>query len=84
MRKSMAEVLIEQGQERGRKEGEKMGAARALQRTLIYQLRQKFGKVPTGLIQRIEATNQVEHLNGWLEAVIPASTLGDVGIAPLK
>jgi hypothetical protein len=79
MGKSIAETLIEQGQEKGRQEG----AVRALQQALLRLLRKKFGKIPTGVTRRIEATQQVEQLEIWLDQFANARKLVEVGIAPL-
>lgn len=75
---------IEQGEQRGEQRGQQREALSARQQTLIMLLRKKFGKVPDRIVQRIEATTTVEQLDAWLEAVITAAKLADMGIRPLE
>jgi hypothetical protein len=39
-----------------------------------------FGKLPAAMVQRIEATNHSEQLDTWLEELITARQLANVGI----
>jgi Domain of unknown function (DUF4351) len=68
---------------RGRQRGREPTSTRLLnarQQTLVRQLRKKFGKLPAAMVQHIEATTQVEQLDTWLDEVIDARKLANVGI----
>jgi hypothetical protein len=81
MWKSMADVLEEKGRKQGRKEGRKEGVLQSRQEILLRLLRQRFGRVPRPVEQIIRATNDVARLDTWLDALVNAATLADVGIA---
>jgi hypothetical protein len=51
------------------------------QQTLVRLLRVRFGRVPLAVEQVIRATTEVARLDAWLDAVVTAPTLADVGIA---
>jgi len=72
MGRTIAEDLIE----RGRAEGERK-TARA---TLIRLLRVRFGELPDDVVAIVEACDDLERLNTWLDRVVTAATLDDVGI----
>jgi hypothetical protein len=76
MGKTMAEVLMEKGELRG--------AVRSRREDLLRGLRLKFKKVPEGVARRVEATEEVEQLKAWLDALILAKKVADVGITPLE
>jgi hypothetical protein len=76
MGQSMAEYLKEQG---AREE-----AVRSRQQTLLDQLRIKFKRVPENIVRRVELTDSVEQLTAWLNAIIKAKKLADVGIPPVE
>ena len=72
MGKTIAEDLVEKGHARGQLE-----TARA---TLIRQLRVKFGEISQKSVEIIQATSDLERLNNWLDLVVTADSLEDVGI----
>ena len=76
MGQTMAEYLMEQGEARG--------ALRARREMLLVQLREKFKRVPAGVVKRVEGTESVEQLDTWIRAFATARKLSDVGIAPLR
>jgi hypothetical protein len=49
---------------------------------LVRLLRRKFPEVPTEVITRIEATDDVDQLDVWLDRIVDAETIVDVGIIP--
>jgi hypothetical protein len=53
----------------------------SLQQALIRQLRCKFSQVPHGIVQHIEATFDIEQLNNWLDQIISASDLAEMGFS---
>jgi hypothetical protein len=79
MFKSMADVLIEKGQRQGLKKGRKQGEIRALQRTLLHLLGERFGELPQETVQTIKSLFHKglgSVLFGALEA--KALTVGDL------
>jgi hypothetical protein len=76
MAKTIAEALIEQGEETGREQG----ALRARQQTLLRQLRRRFGELPPPAVEVVEATHDVERLDEWLERILTAAAFDDMGI----
>ena len=59
---------------------EERGAIRNRQQTLIRLLKRRFGDVPDGLSSTIRATNDPERLDAWLDQVVTAETLEEIGI----
>ena len=76
MGKTMAQALME--------EGEARGALRARREMLLLQLREKFKRVPEGVVKRVESTENAEQLETWIRAFARAKKLSDVGIAPQR
>ena len=70
--KTMADVLRDQGHVEGRVQNAR--------ETLMRQLRRRFGEVPAGTIAVIESTADLERLSGWLDLVVTAETLDEIGI----
>jgi hypothetical protein len=88
MGKSMADVLMERGERKGRIEGERTGEERAAlrtrQQTLVRQLRKRFGNVPRGVVRAVESTADVAKLDDWLDRFATADTLDDLQIPAAK
>jgi hypothetical protein len=72
MRRTIADELKE--------EGAKEGAIKKSQQTLIRLLKRRFGDVPDDLSSAIRATSDPEQLDTWLDEVVTAETLEEVGI----
>ncbi len=72
MRRTIADELKE--------EGAKEGALKTRQQTLIRLLKRRFGDVSDELSSTIRATNDPEQLDEWLDQVVTAKTLEEVGI----
>jgi len=66
----------QEGWQAGRQEGE-IGARR---KTLLRLLRRRFGGVSAEIAARLEATSDIEKLDAWLDRVVTAQTIDDVGI----
>jgi ElaB/YqjD/DUF883 family membrane-anchored ribosome-binding protein len=77
MKQTMADFLKEEG----RKQGEKLGELRSRRTILVRQLQRRFGKVPAAQVAIIERTQDLAQLDTWLDAVVTAATLNEVGIA---
>jgi hypothetical protein len=74
--KTIREMFIDQGIEKGRKEE----AVQARRQVLVRLLKNRFGRIPIKQVRRIEATTDLTRLNAWLDAVVTAQTLDDLGI----
>jgi hypothetical protein len=57
------------------------GELRAYRKTLLRQLRLRFGAVPQAVESIIESAEDAEQLQDWLGRFATARTLKDVGIA---
>jgi hypothetical protein len=88
MGKTIAQSLIEQGIERGIEQGIERGIERGMEKgevkarrsILIRQLHKRFGELPNEMVLTIEATEDTGQLDGWLERVVTAKNLKEVGI----
>jgi hypothetical protein len=73
---NMGRTIAEMYMDQGRLEG-------ALDRTrtiLLRMLRKRFKKVPRKLATRIAATTNMHELETWLDNILDAATLTEVGI----
>jgi hypothetical protein len=59
-------------------ESQRQGALKNQQQTLLRLLRHKFGKVPEAVVKQIEATDNSDQLNHWLEQVLDVTSLSDM------
>ncbi len=76
MGKTIAQALMEEGAARE--------AVRVRREMLLLQLREKFKRVPQGVVKRVESTESVEELDTWIRAFATARKLSDVAIPPLN
>jgi hypothetical protein len=76
MWKTGAEALMERGAEQG---AQKAGL-QTRRETLVRQLRKRFGKVPSAVVSVVEATDDVDQLDNWLDRFATAQTLEELGI----
>jgi ElaB/YqjD/DUF883 family membrane-anchored ribosome-binding protein len=76
MGKTMAQVL----DERGQRKGEKRGELRARRNILLRQLQKSFGELPAEVMRRIQKSQDLAQLDGWLDNVPKAKSLSDVGV----
>ena len=56
------------------------GAVAALQRTLIKQLGERFGRLSEGVAATIQSTHDVGKLDLWLAQVVSASSFDELNI----
>jgi ElaB/YqjD/DUF883 family membrane-anchored ribosome-binding protein len=77
IRKTGAEALMERGERQG---AQKAGLLTRRQ-TLVRQLRKRFGSVPSDVVSVAEATDDVKQLDDWLDRLVTAQTLDELGIA---
>jgi hypothetical protein len=82
MGKSMADVLMERGEQKGRTEGRIEASVKTRQQTLVRQLRKRFGDVPRGVVRAVESTSNVARLDDWLDRLVVANTLDELEIPP--
>jgi hypothetical protein len=76
MWKTGADVLIE----RGRTEGRAEATIQTRRQTLVRLLRKRFGNVPSNIVSVVEASDDVDQLDNWLDRFATAQTLEDLGI----
>jgi flagellar biosynthesis/type III secretory pathway protein FliH len=89
MEKSYAQVLMEQGEKKGvkkgvkegEKKGEKKGELRATKRHLARLLELRFGPLPEDVTKTVNSTRDLAQLETWLDRILTAETLDDVGIS---
>jgi hypothetical protein len=72
--------MIWSGADALREEGRIEGTVRTLRQMLLRQLRIKFKKVPRAVQSVINATDDIERLQGWCDRVMTAATLQDMDI----
>jgi len=63
--------------------GHRAGVQQGVQKTLNRQLRHKFAPIPESVVQKIEATSDVEQLDNWLDQVIAADSLANTGLGKM-
>ncbi len=84
MGRTIAQMFIDQGVEKGMRKGlqkgEIKGEIKSRQTVLLRQLRNRFKTVPPAVQARIAETEDVPTLDAWLDRVLDAKKLADVGI----
>ena len=78
MGKTMAQLLIEEGEERGEARGEVRGEVRGKAEFLIRFLYRKFELVPEDIIEKINSIYHIDQLDALLDCAIAAKTIDDV------
>jgi len=66
-----------EGRREGRREGERAAEISARQCTLIRQLEKRFGEIPSNVLATINATDNVQQLDDWLDQFVTAECLED-------
>jgi hypothetical protein len=82
MARTIADMLREEGRNIGLKKGLEKGQLKALRRTLLTQLRQKFGELPAETERAVRATRSVKDLEHWLIRILSARSLREMNIGP--
>jgi hypothetical protein len=77
---TMGRTIAEALRDEGRAEGRAEEAVQSRQQTLLRLLRIRFRKVPKRVEGVILATTDVAQLDGWVDQVMTAQTLSDLGI----
>jgi len=76
----MGRTIADELKEEGMKEGLKVGELRKGRDILLLLLKRRFGKLPSRIVKRIEATDDIKELDAWLERFEHAKTLDDMQI----
>jgi ElaB/YqjD/DUF883 family membrane-anchored ribosome-binding protein len=76
MWKTGAEALMERGAEQGAQKAR----LQTRRETLVRQLRKRFGSVPSEVVSVVETTDDVDQLDDWLDRLVTAQTLEELGI----
>ena len=77
------EAAVQKAQEAIQKasaDSHKLGEQQSRQQILIRQLRRKFTSLPKKVVQKIEATDDLEQLDNWLDQVIVVDSLAETGL----
>lgn len=74
MRRSVADMF--------REEGMAIEAVRSRRQMLLRLLRKRFGDLPQRIVEAVEATEDVEQPDAWLDRILSAKTLKQMGIGP--
>jgi hypothetical protein len=82
MSRTIADALREEGLKKGLKKGRKEGEIRGLRQALLRQIRKRFGEVSLEIVDTIEATEDINQLNTWLDQFVTARTLEQMKISP--
>jgi hypothetical protein len=80
MGRTIAEALRDEGRAEGLAQGRAEEAVHSRQQMLLRLLRIRFRKVPKKVEGVILATTDVTQLDGWVDQVLTAQTLDDLGI----
>jgi len=81
MGKTMADVLIEQGERKGERKGRNEAAIETRQQMLIRLLRRRFQDIPGEIVNAVQATREIDRLDQWLDRLVTADSLGELEIA---
>ena len=73
-----ADKLLKQGEEKGREAGLLEGKREAL----LHQLGAKFGPLSEGTTTRVESIDSVSELDDYLERILTARSLQEMGLSP--
>jgi hypothetical protein len=76
MGKTIADALRDEG----RKEGRKLEALRTRRSTLLRQLRKRFEDIPMETVEIVETTQSARQLDLWLDRIVTAKSLEEMGI----
>lgn len=77
---SWVQELVDDSEERG----EEHGRLDERRQTLLRQMRRKFGGVPEAVVRRVETTEDSERLGEWLDRVVEAGSLAEMGFGDLE
>lgn len=69
----------QQRERRGERRGKQEGEQHARQQILLSLLRKKFASVPQYVVHQVESTTDQEQLTSWLEQILSANTLQEMG-----
>jgi len=79
MELTWADQIEAKGIKKGRESGLLEGADR-LRRTVIRQLGQRFGKVPTTLEERLAAIRSVDELSAIADRILEVQSIEELGL----
>jgi hypothetical protein len=74
----MSETIAQHLEKKGRQEGRQEGALRASQKILLSLLRDRFGRVPKAVQQKIKAATEPERLQACILQVTKIQSLDEL------
>ncbi len=79
---AMTQTIADELREEGRQEGRQEEEVRSRQKTLVRQVRLRFGRVPRPVERLIRGTDDVARLDTWLDGMVTGKTLEELGLLP--
>ncbi len=80
MKRTIADVMRDEGREIGLELGRREEAISSRQQILLRLLRIRFGDIAEATVATVEACRDIDQLKAWLERFAVAKTLGGVRI----
>ena len=80
MQMTWAEKVEKKGRKEGHEEGLKEGLLEGKREALLRQLETKFGPLPEEMISRVRAVQSLPELDSYLDRVLVAASLEDMGL----
>lgn len=80
MQVTWADRIMEEGREKGREEGRQAGVLEGKREILLRQLTLKFGPLPEVVTSRVKAMDSAVDLDNYLERLLSASSLPEMGL----
>jgi len=81
MQLTWAEEMKEEGRKEGLKKGRQEGLLKGKRDALLRQITKKFGPLPEETVSRVGAIESLEQIDLYLDRVLVASSLADMGLS---
>ena len=81
MQVTWADKMKEQGRQEGRHEGRQSGVLEGKREALLRLLHAKFGRLPVGVVERVESLDSPSELDACLDRIVSAGTLKEIGLS---
>ena len=72
--------MLQQGRREGRREGRQEGPIEGLQKAVLEMLRQRFGRVPQAVRQRVREISSSSELTKLTRRILTANSLQETGL----
>jgi hypothetical protein len=61
-------------------DAQRVAEQQGIRKTLVRLLHRKFAPVPESVVQKVEATHDQKQLENWIDQIITANSLADMGL----